>query len=116
MRNSADDVESHVARRVDEAMAEGRLRESIVNELTTEGFPLHLYEDRMNALNSQRIRAARQWGIGQVVVGGLLSLVGLGITLTTLLGGGGGYVILYGLILLGVAILGRGLQALFYRG
>lgn len=119
MQNDLEFVKSHVAQRVEAALSEGRAEGSIRDELIGEGFPQELFDIRLRAVAARRRQAVRAWGIGQIVVGAAITVVGVGFSVGTYLmargGGGGKYFILSGVIILGAATLGRGLEALFFR-
>jgi hypothetical protein len=96
-----------------EGLAEGSIRE----ELMGLGFTPESFEERLTFLAADRRRSVRAWGIGQVLIGSAILLAGLGLTVGTYMiaGSGGKYLIMTGLILVGAATLGRGLQALLFR-
>jgi hypothetical protein len=116
LRNDRTLLESHALRFVDDAFKEGRAEQSIRQQLTDEGFPPELFNERLQYLAAARRRSVRAWGIGQVVVGLGMLLGGLFLTIGTyLVALGGMYIVAVGFIVLGAGTLGRGLQALFFR-
>lgn len=89
----------------------GASREAIVHELIQRGYDSQIAKSMVEGISKSETDTARKSGLSNIVIGIILTVVSLGITISSYSSAeetGGTYVICYGAILFGIVLTIRG--------
>ena len=118
MKNDPQEMEDFVEDIMRDRVDSGGRRERIAEDLIDMGFERSFFEARLNDLADGVQRDVRKEGLKQMFIGLGVAFVGILITVGTYIMAserGGGYLVTYGIILVGLVLAAKGAYGALHR-